>query len=82
MTSDRAGLRAGNRQAELFGGEFHGRRSSARPRPAGRSGCVTTAAISWPAASKRRSDGTAKSGVPMKTMDINRSIPLKPQGAL
>src|SRR5690606_32374962 len=38
-----------------------------RPRPAGRSGCVYTAAISCPAAASASSAGTAKSGVPAKT---------------
>ena len=40
--------------------------ASARPRPFGRSGCVTTATTSQVRATAR-SAGTAKSGVPMNT---------------
>src|SRR6516162_5754831 len=36
-------------------------------RPTGRSGCETTSGISWPAASRASSVGTAKRGVPQKT---------------
>src|SRR5580658_2342845 len=36
-------------------------------RPAGRSGCETTSATSWPADSSASSVGTAKRGVPQKT---------------
>src|SRR5262245_23974230 len=38
----------------------------ARPRPAGRSGCVTISRTSWPAATRPRSEGTANAGVPRK----------------
>src|SRR5688572_21414245 len=37
-----------------------------RPRPAGRSGCVTTPTISCPSSSSARRLGAAKSGVPQK----------------
>ena len=39
-----------------------------RPRPAGLSGTVTAPTTLYPSATSRRSDGTANSGVPMKTM--------------
>src|SRR5689334_17451381 len=37
------------------------------PRPAGRSGCVTTSGTSWPASSRRSSARAANAGVPAKT---------------
>jgi hypothetical protein len=45
---------------------FTGGGCSCCPRPFGRSGCVTTATTS-PRRKHASSDGTAKSGVPMKT---------------
>src|SRR6266436_3300816 len=45
------------------------------PRPLGRSGCVKTAAIWWLAA-RSCNDGTANSGVPMKTSFMAHSFPL------
>ncbi len=38
------------------------------PRPAGLSGAVTTATTLYPPSTRARSEGTANSGVPMKTM--------------
>src|ERR1700686_1407589 len=38
------------------------------PRPAGRSGCVITSWIEWPASLRARRDGTANSAVPAKTI--------------
>src|ERR1017187_4559280 len=46
---------------------FTGGAVSCRERPTGRSGCVTTRATSWPAASKACSVGAANCGVPQKT---------------
>jgi len=43
---------------------------SARRRPAGLSGCVTTPQTSKPSPSSARSDGVAKSGVPQKRIRI------------
>src|SRR6478735_6510643 len=41
---------------------------SFKPRPAGRSGCVMTRGISWPAARRASNAIRANSGVPAKTM--------------
>src|SRR6267142_554792 len=46
---------------------FTGLMAAFRPRPAGRSGCVSTRATSWPACNRRASARSAKSGVPAKT---------------
>src|SRR5438552_18584187 len=46
---------------------FTGLAAAFRPRPAGRSGCVSTRAISWPACNRRASARSANSGVPAKT---------------
>src|ERR1700675_1205927 len=49
---------------------FTGGGATRRPRPAGRSGRVTTKQISCPASTSARSDGRAKTGVPMKLRRI------------
>src|SRR5713101_2291653 len=46
---------------------FVGGAERTRPRPFSRSGCVTSAATSWPASSSASSEGTAKAPVPRKT---------------
>src|SRR5581483_1172389 len=46
---------------------FTGDAASCCPRPRGRSGCVTTAATSCPAATICSKVGTAKAGMPRKT---------------
>src|SRR5438552_11353382 len=46
---------------------FTGLMAAFRPRPAGRSGCVSTRATSWPACNRRASARSANSGVPAKT---------------
>src|SRR6267143_171108 len=51
-----------------------------RPRPRGRSGCVMTAAISISGCARRwMKVGTAKCGVPQKTMRM-RSVPMVDTG--
>src|SRR5882672_7529154 len=52
---------------------FTAERRGAWPRPAGRSGWVTTAATWWPRSSRASSAGTAKGGVPMKTSLTRRA---------
>src|SRR5215470_1454813 len=49
--------------------------TTCRPRPAGRSGCATASATSWPARTTAFSVGTAKEGVPQKTSFIE-ALPL------
>src|SRR5690606_4666879 len=46
-----------------------------RPRPAGRSGCVTTPTMSKPSSESARSEGTANSGVPQKRILTGASSP-------
>src|SRR5437899_3269654 len=52
-----------------------------RPRPFSRSGCVTTAATSWPASSRASSDGTAKAPLPRNTTRTGPSSLLPVVGA-
>ncbi len=51
-----------------------------RPRPAGRSGCVTTPTTSWPSSSRARNEDTAKSGVPQKRIltSVGALLPPRP----
>src|SRR6185295_4922195 len=46
---------------------FTGPGSERKPRPAGRSGCVSARTTSWPASRRRASARSANSGVPAKT---------------
>src|SRR5687767_5556171 len=46
---------------------FTGLSARFRPRPAGRSGCVSTSAMWWPSAARRAKARSANSGVPAKT---------------
>ena len=50
-----------------------------RPRPAGRSGWVSTNTTSWPAAISAASAVAANSGVPAKQIRIQRSTERTPQ---
>src|SRR3954447_25232679 len=51
------------------------------PRPRRRSGRVTARTISWPAAARACSSGTAMSGVPRKTMRTTASAQTQAAGA-
>src|ERR1035441_1499881 len=54
---------------------FTGDAAAFCPRPLGRSGCVSTAATSWPASTMASSVGTAKAGVPRKIRRIGAYLP-------
>lgn len=59
---DAHGLEDG--EAAVEGQPLDGQGVSFRPRPAGLSGWVTTSGISWPAPSRRSSEGRAAAGLP------------------
>src|SRR5207248_6695658 len=52
---------------------FTGLGVARRPRPAGRSGCVSTRAMLWPAARSPTRERSAKAGVPAKIRRRNAS---------
>src|SRR5215469_610362 len=55
---------------------FMGGGAVSRPRPRGRSGCVTTSRTWWPAAAMRSKVATAKAGVPRNTRRMDGSVPI------